>query len=208
MKHTGWETWCHSVTDSMVEVGKLYWQPFDFWQRVWTLLLWLRLVYVRPTIQFTMDKEVEGMLPFLNVWVSHDGQQHFGDRELLEAYSYRPILALPTVPTPALKNGISPVQEGLPQLHLSESIRVGAAHLSFKQSGYPCHLICSHYPISTNMDQPEPKATVSIPCSSEKWWYLNTEGLLSSTTFHSGWHFHSNWIHNYWYIWSVEHFSY
>ena len=104
------------------------------------------------------------MLPFLNVWVSHDRDSNtlVTIKGLLEAYSYRPMLALPIVPTPAVKNGISPVQEGLPRLHFSES-RVGAAHLSLKQNGYPYHLICPHYPISTNMDQPEPKATVSIP---------------------------------------------
>jgi len=38
----------------------------------------------------------------------------FGDRGLLEAYSYRLILAIPIVPIPAVKNGISLVQEGLP----------------------------------------------------------------------------------------------
>ena len=143
--------------------SKLFWS-FDFLTGYGHCCSWFRLVYVRPTIQFTMDKEVEGMLPFLNVWVSHDRDSNtlVTIKGLLEAYSYRPMLALPIVPTPAVKNGISPVQEGLPRLHFSES-RVGAAHLSLKQNGYPYHLICPHYPISTNMDQPEPKATVSIP---------------------------------------------
>ena len=51
--------------------SKLYWS-FDFLTGYGHCCSWFRLVYVRPTIQFTMDKEVEGMLPFLNVWVSYD----------------------------------------------------------------------------------------------------------------------------------------
>ena len=123
---------------------------------------------VRPTIQFTMEKEVEGALPFLDVRVSRDGESNtlvtrvyrkptHTDR-YLHYRSYHP---------PAVKNGIIRTL-----LHRSRNIcqdtttlNQELAHLTtvFQRNGYPRPLIRRALPTPTNRDRPEPKATVSIP---------------------------------------------
>ena len=129
---------------------------------------------IDPNIQFTLEKEKDGCLPFLDVLLSRDSdgsirtsvfQKPTHTDKYLQFFSHNPLNHKMSV-VKILFNCASLVEQSIEESHIVQAL---------KGNGYPTHFICRSQAVSarqkSNVDSEVSHNTVNIP-------YI--QGLLES----------------------------